>query len=561
MPARTPRCGECGSALARDQRYCLVCGARAGDRDPRLLPLMSRARESWRPPAAPGPGPHGPRFDAATGASLHSRARRLRAPGGRGALRTLAPRAGLSLGLVGAFLGFGVLLGAAAASAPLRAESARSQTPLRLVVPAPARAAGGSADPSTAGESPAAAEPAPEPGGGETTTAPGSPGTSSHEPSSSGSSGSSGAGSGSSGAGSGSGSASASAPATKLPKIKHVFLIVLSDESYAQAFGPASKSEYLSSTLEHRGELLAHYDAVAHEELANEIALLSGQGPTLETAANCSDYAAIAPGTVGAFGQVQGNGCVYPRATPTLLSELEAKHLAWRAYLEGSDEAGASAPACPHPQPGQADPTAQQAASTGPFATFRDPFAYFAAIAGAPDCARHVVGMGSLAGDLRSTSSTPSFSYLAPDRCHDGNPTPCTAGAAAGMSAADSFLQRVVPEITSSRAYRESGLLVITTDEAPSSGEYEDSSSCCGQPAFANLPPVPGALTPRGGGSVGALLLSPYVPAGATSQEPANHFSLLRTIEQVFSLKPIGYAALPAVKPLEPGLFTAGRAG
>jgi hypothetical protein len=202
-----------------------------------------------------------------------------------------------------------------------------------------------------------------------------------------------------------------------------------------------------------------------------------------------------------------------------------------------------------------------QTASTGSYATFRNPFVYFASIADSSECASNDVGLGALKGDLSSTASTPSFAYIVPDRCDDGNPTPCTPGASAGMVPAGSFLSSVVPEILGSKAYRESGLLVITVDEAPSSGEYADSSSCCGQPAFPNLPASSGAFTPRGGGTVGALLLSPYVRGGTTSSEAFNHFSLLRTIENIFSLKHIGYAAAAGVSAFEPSLFTATRSG
>jgi phosphatidylinositol-3-phosphatase len=70
-------------------------------------------------------------------------------------------------------------------------------------------------------------------------------------------------------------------------------------------------------------------------------------------------------------------------------------------------------------------------------------------------------------------------------------------------------------------------------------------------------PPTTGAgLTPRGGGAVGALLLSPFIKSAATSQEPYNHFSLLRTVEDLFGLTHLGYAALPAVKSFEASIFT-----
>jgi phosphatidylinositol-3-phosphatase len=359
--------------------------------------------------------------------------------------------------------------------------------------------------------------------------------------------------------GSGSSKAARGAPATKLPPIKHVFEIVLSDEPYAALFGPESSAHYLAHTLEHDGELLVRYDAVAHEELANEVALLSGQGPTAETAANCATYAPIAPATIGASEQVLGDGCVYPTQTQTLAGQLTARHLTWRAYVEGMDEAGTPAAACGHPTLGQPDPTSAQASGTGPYATFRNPFVYFQSVLDSPACPADDVGLDRLRSDLRQAKSTPSLSYIVPDRCHDGNPTPCTAGAPAGVGPADAFLQKVVPEITASQAYKQAGLLVITADEAPSSGEFADSSSCCGQPQFPNMPTATTTRSPRGGGTVGALLLSPYVKAATTSQEPFNHFSLLRTIEDLFGLKHLGYAALPAVKSLEPAMFTAAK--
>ena len=83
-----------------------------------------------------------------------------------------------------------------------------------------------------------------------------------------------------------------------LPTIRHVFLIVLSDQGLNGTFGAGSKDAYLSKTLPRQGELIQNYYAVAGSALANEIALISGQGPTLQTAANCPTYTAITPATI-----------------------------------------------------------------------------------------------------------------------------------------------------------------------------------------------------------------------------------------------------------------------
>ena len=172
--------------------------------------------------------------------------------------------------LVLVFLGFGILLGNVARSA-VSDSLASARAPLRVVLPAthPAPTSGSTSSESSTAESSASASGAEAPQAAPEATP--APETSSNgsapaasSPSSSGASEDGAKGSGSEG-----GSAeSGAAPAKKLPPVKHVFVIMLSDEPYASVFGPSSTAPYLSGTLEHKGELLVRYDAVAHEELA-----------------------------------------------------------------------------------------------------------------------------------------------------------------------------------------------------------------------------------------------------------------------------------------------------
>jgi len=535
-------CDDCGSYLRHGQRYCLGCGARIGSRSPQLVELLRRVR-------APDPADQ---IAPAAADTLAPAASGLTLP---------APRVSTLLVLV--FLGFGVIVGGAAGSRAGDTLAASARRPVRLILP-PAPAVGSTSTPTSesssapvSSEPPAAAsEPTPSATSASPVGAAKSPSTSSKSSSPN----------SNSGEGGSSGSPSGGSTA-KLPPVKHVFVIMLSNQPYVSVFGPSSTAPYLSQSLERQGELLVRYDAVAHAELANGIALLSGQGPTTATAANCPTYADIAATGVGADQQVSGQGCVYPPATETLAGQLTAKHLSWRAYVEGIDEGAAGSGPCAHPVLGAADPTAgpqsAQATAAQPYVTFRDPFVYFHSVIDSSACAADVVGLSSLSSDLSKATRTPSFSYIVPDRCHDANPTPCAPAAPAGPPAADGFLKRVVPKILSSKAYKDGGLLAITVDEAPSAGEFADSSSCCGQPQFPNLPAPAGALAglaANGGGQVGALLLSPFVKGGTTNQEPYNHFSLLRTIEDLFGLKHLGYAGLSRVSSFEASVFSAYKA-
>ncbi len=397
------------------------------------------------------------------------------------------------------------------------------------------------------------------------------------------------------GAGSGSGEGGPSGAGTGLPQVKHVFLVVLSDEGSSAAFGASSQAPYLAKTLRRQGELLSNYYAVTSGELANEVALISGQGPNSQTAANCPSYADVAPGTAAAEGQALGSGCVFPPSTLTLASQLEARHETWRAYVEGvGDSAAGQPPSCRHPVAGTADPNHVPGAEDG-YVTWRNPFVYFHSLTDGQACTANDVGLDRLVADLKSAATTPSLAYIAPDRCEDGSPEPCAQGKPAGLAPADAFLRKVVPEIESSPAYKEGGLIAVTFDQAPQSGPQADTSGCCVDGPFPNLMPTPGnsaasgapgsasgapgsasgapgsassaptdsipassagsgatgsaeqAASPStettGGGKVGLLLISKYVKPGSLNAiGDYNHFSLLRSIEDLFGLEPLGYA-------------------
>jgi hypothetical protein len=356
-----------------------------------------------------------------------------------------------------------------------------------------------------------------------------------------------------------------------LPEIKHVFLIVLNGHGYEEAFGKESPAPYLAETLAGEGKLLSNYYAVTQGGLANEVALLSGQGPTTQTALNCPQYTAIAPGTASPEGQVEGDGCVYPAETETLPGQLVAAELSWKAYVEdiGNGAPAGQPTACRHPGLGGADSNATPLPGDA-FQTWRNPFVYFAGLSEDPKCAELDVGLDQLAPDLQKAEDTPSFSYIVPNACHDGSDTPCAPGQAAGLVGGEGFLKTVVPEITASPAYKEEGgLIAITFDQAPQTGPEPDTSSCCATPEYPNLPapaapmstepPATGPVKPSGGGGrVGMLLISPYVAPG-TVEEAAyyNHFSFLRSVEELFGLEPLGYAAEPALTGFDSAVYDA----
>jgi hypothetical protein len=345
------------------------------------------------------------------------------------------------------------------------------------------------------------------------------------------------------------------------PKVGHVFVIMLENESSSSTFGAPANDPYLATTLTSEGEFVPGYYAVGHVSLDNYIAFISGQPPNSDTQLDCIKGYDEFPSSAGqatvagASGIQQGAGCLYPTAVTTLANQLAGKGLTWKAYMEdmGNNPVRDNAPTsvCGHPVPNHADPT-EVAASGDGYASRHDPFVYFHSIIDSTSLCANVVPLGSasgamppsdtagatgLAADLKSTSTTPAFSFITPNLCDDGHDYPCRNQASPASSALadiDSFLSTWVPLITSSPAFKQDGLLMVAFDEASDS----DTTLCCGEV------PGPGAASAQasGGGKVGALLISPFIKGGTTLNGSYNHYSSLATFEQLFGLPRLGDA-------------------
>jgi hypothetical protein len=342
--------------------------------------------------------------------------------------------------------------------------------------------------------------------------------------------------------------ATATAGAATLPPIKHVWIVVLENKSYPTTFGDGSQAPYLAKTLTSQGQLLTQYYGTGHNSLDNYITMVSGQPPDQDTQGDCQTYTDFA-GAVGGDGVAVGNGCVYPTAVKTIGDQLEAKGLTWRQYAEDMASSSTEPKTCRHPPLNQADQS-EGAKATDQFATKHTPFVYFHSIIDRQAfCDTNVVDLSALPGDLASASTTPSYSLITPDLCSDGHDTPCVDGRPGGLQSVNDFLQTWIPQITGSPAYADGGLLIITFDEA--SG---DATDCCGEPMSPNTPSNGGSG--NGGGRVGAVLLSRYIKAGGVNDTPYNHYSLLRSTEDLFGLSHLAYAANDGLKPFAEDVFT-----
>jgi phospholipase C len=362
--------------------------------------------------------------------------------------------------------------------------------------------------------------------------------------------------------GAGLASTASAAPTAALPPIKHVWVIELENAGFGQTFGHPSADPYLATTLRSMGALLENYYATGHNSADNYISQISGQAPDRATQNDCGFWTRFQPINVIAkpFHQLVGNGCVYPPSIPTLGNQLTDASLTWKAYLQDMGNTPSrdhtsqtkQGPACGHPIVTKADHT-EGATAADQYASRHEGFMYFESVIGnRAYCKEHVVSYQPLLANLARAATTPAFSWLSPNLCNDGHDAPCANGDPGGLTNADASLRIWVPQILHSPAYK-NGLLIITFDEG------DTSAACCGEtsgksPSHPNVA-EPGMSGP-GGGRVGAVLLSPFIKPGTVSTIRYNHYSLLRSIEDIFGLSHLGDAAMPQVKSFGPDVYT-----
>jgi phosphatidylinositol-3-phosphatase len=344
--------------------------------------------------------------------------------------------------------------------------------------------------------------------------------------------------------------------AKPLSRIRHIFVVVLENKSYRETFSPDSPAPYLSSVLTKQGVLLKNYYGIGHASLDNYIAMISGQPPNEDTQRDCPVVSEFVPSTPmrDAGGVIVGRGCLYPPNVPTLADQLERKNLTWRAYMEdmGKDPLR-ERDTCGHAIAGSQDKLLT-ATKSDEYADKHNPFVYFHSIIDdQPRCDGHVVNLDKLQVDLGTVASTPNFVFITPNLCEDGHDQPCVDGRPGGLVSSDQFLRTWIPRILNSPAYRADGLIVVTFDEADSGGAT-DSAACCGEVGMPGARFPPGMNGP-GGGTIGAVLISPFIQGGTVSPGPYNHYSLLRSIEDIFRLPHLGLAKPGSVRSFGPDVI------
>jgi len=186
----------------------------------------------------------------------------------------------------------------------------------------------------------------------------------------------------------------------------------------------------------------------------------------------------------------------------TFADQLSRSGLGWRGYFEGLPHRGYTG------------------GNRGNYIQHHNPFVYFRSITSNPRERRHIERLAALP---RSLHRPPAFSLIVPDNSnnmHDGS-----------VRRGDRWLSRWVTRVMRSPAYRRNGTIMIVWDES-----HNDRSGCC--------------LRHVHGGRIPFFVITRNVGGHHRLRHAATTYSLLRTLESGFGLRPLGLAAL--ARPLPP---------
>jgi len=184
----------------------------------------------------------------------------------------------------------------------------------------------------------------------------------------------------------------------------------------------------------------------------------------------------------------------YDLTVPNLFDQMDASGHSWHVYAQG--------------YPGncfgsfQALPVTDGVGASGDYVRKHNPAISYTSISGNPNLCANITKLAGF------DPAAADFEMIIPNEINDMHSSSVRAG--------DDFLRAFVPSIIDSPAFANS-VLFITWDE--------------------------GDTNTNGGGHIATIVASPGMTPGSRYAGPANHYSLLRTIEDAWGMPYLGQAA------------------
>ena len=334
------------------------------------------------------------------------------------------------------------------------------------------------------------------------------------------------------------GSAATQPPAAaQMPRYAHILVIVAENKGYDLILGPGTVAPNISRLAQRYG-LASQFFAEVHPSEGNYVAMLGGDTFGIQD----DDAFYCKPGMRDTWcSKSQRTDYVDHTLTArSLMDQLEARGLTWKAFMESLPEPGSLAVRWPTAdKPVAGVPAQLYAAKHNGFLNFRN-------VQQDPSRAAKIVDFSVLYRDLAS-GEMPNFAHIVPNQCNDMHgrdagpdvPADCRKSDPAALIArGDRVIGELVQRIMDSPLWRatDNSAIVITFDENEKDERQGGDQGCCGSD--------PANARNSGGGRIPTVVITNHGPRGVVDERPHNHYSLLRTIEAAFGIEEyLGHAA------------------
>lgn len=322
------------------------------------------------------------------------------------------------------------------------------------------------------------------------------------------------------------GASLAQTPAAKaaLPRYSHVFVVLEENKDYAQVLS-TTFAPNIAGFAARYGDATQFFGEV-HPSEANYVALLGGDtfGIHDDDAFYCKPGGQTDPVCAGAGAAGYVSHSISERH---LGDQLEKAGMSWKGYYEDLPAPGALAVTAGEVQ------TAKGPRKVALYASKHSGFMNFESVQKHPRRAELIVDFKQLDQDI-AANSLPNFALIVPNQCNEmhglggeGVDADCLSGNTAGLIArGDRVVGALVAKLQATKAWRsnQNVAIVITFDE----GAGGVRGGCCGV--------TPNAPSNFGGGHIPTVVITNHGPHGLKDPTPYNHYSLLRTFEEVFGL-------------------------
>ena len=291
--------------------------------------------------------------------------------------------------------------------------------------------------------------------------------------------------------------------------VRHVLVVMMENLSYRQVVGSAS-APFQTSLAKQCGVATAEFSAT-HTSAANYLAVSAGEYP---------------PSSPPGCGGVKE--CADP--SNNLYNQLGSAGLTWAGFEET--------------MPTPCDPSSSGPVANGhnAYSVGHNPIVFYTDIPHAACVANDlpVADLTAQSGafwNAAQNQTLPSFSFLTPSAANDNEGGTTKA---IGEQIGDAWLQRFVATVQQSASYQSGNTLLLIAYDEGQGADFAVGENCTDMSL--DLPVTNGMSAHQDSCHVPLFVVDPYTPAGVADPTFFDHYSITRTIEDLFGLPYLAHA-------------------